>query len=57
MKQYKNLKRRVIEPALEEYKKNFKGLKEINLKEIKKGRKVVSLEIEFKGKFQLIKND
>lgn len=57
MKQFKHLNQKVIEPSIKEYKNCFKGLKDITVNKIKKGRKVVALEIEFQGKFQLIKND
>jgi hypothetical protein len=56
MKQYKNLKRRLIEPCLKEYINNF-YLQDIQLIEIKKRRKVEKIQLKLIGKFCKLKNE
>jgi len=54
MKQYKNLKRYVINPALQEYISSF-HLQNIELEEVKIGRKVEKIKLKLIGKFCKLK--
>lgn len=54
MQQYKNLKRYVINPALQEYISSF-HLQNIELEEVKIGRKVEKIKLKLIGKFCKLK--
>ena len=50
MQEYKNLKRRILEPCIKEYISSF-HLQNIELEEVKNGRKVEKIKLKLIGKF------